>query len=74
MRGAFRFDLAGANAQQMAFVSEHAPELSSHRGIVAPVAKPPAHATPSPFGFQCGEIFSADQSAIVEQCQQDQQI
>src|SRR5260370_24524301 len=74
VRGAASFYLARADPEQMAFVFEHAPQLPAHGGSVGPVAESPAHASTTSFGFERGQVFSADQPTVVEQREQDQQI
>src|SRR5712692_4854158 len=74
VRGAACLHLTRPEPKQIALVLEHPPYLASHRGIVAPIAKAPPNASATSFGFECGQVFSADQSTIVEQSQQDQQI
>ena len=69
-----RLDLTRSHAEEMAFILEHAPELASHRRIVAPVPKAPPHATAPPFGFERGQIFSTDEPAVIHEREQDQQV
>ena len=74
VRRAAWFHLAGADAQQMAFVREHAPQFAAHLRIGAPVAEAPAHTASASFRFERGEIFSAHQMTVIQQRQQNQQI
>src|SRR5215469_1938823 len=74
VRRATWFHLAGADAQQMAFVLQDAPQFASHLRIVAPVAEAPAHTASASFRFERGEIFSAHQMTVIQQRQQNQQI
>jgi hypothetical protein len=74
MSRATGFDLTRADAEQMALVLEHTPQLPSHGRVVAPVAKAPPHTTASPFGSERGQVFPTDQSAIIQERQQNQQI
>src|SRR5258708_1643873 len=73
VRGTARLDLAGSDPKQMTLVLEHAPQLPSYRGIVAPIAKASPDASTAPFGFERGQVFPTDQATVVEQGQQDQQ-
>src|SRR5260370_2128465 len=66
MRGATRLNLARTHSQQMTLVFKHTPQLPSHRGIVPPIAPPPANATAPPFAFQRGQIFSTNQAPAME--------
>ncbi|WP_244422153.1 hypothetical protein [Ktedonobacter racemifer] len=74
MGRATRFHLPRPDAQQMALVLEDAPELASHRAIVAPVAEASPYATATPLRFERPEVFSADEPAVIQQRQQDQQV
>src|SRR5260221_1098895 len=69
-----RFDLTRSDAKEMTFILEHAPQLTADGRRVPPVPPPPTHATAAPFGFERGQVFSTDQSAVVQQRQQDQQV
>ena len=72
--GAARLDLARPDPQQMTLVLEHAPELASHRGSVAPVAEASAHASPTSFGLERRQIFATDEPTVRQQGQQDEQV
>src|SRR5260370_28589818 len=74
MRRPLRFHVTRSDSKQMAFVLEHPPEFSARRRVVAPVSPPSANAFAAPFGFERGEVFSTNQTTIVEQRQQDQYI
>jgi hypothetical protein len=69
-----RVDLTRSDAKEMTFILEHPPELTSDGRIVAPVPPPSANAFASPFSFERGQVFSTNQSTVVEEGQQDQQI
>src|SRR5260221_2226887 len=74
VRGATRLDLARSDAKQMALVLEHAPQLAAHRRVVPPIAPPPTNPLAPALGFERGQVFATNQPAVVEQCQQDQQV
>ncbi len=74
VRGAARLHLARSDPQKIALVLEHAPQLPSHGGIVPPIAPPPANTSATSFRFERREVFPTDESAIMEQSEQDQQV
>src|SRR5215470_10614390 len=74
MRRATSLDVTAAEAQQVTLVSEDAPKFTSDRRVVAPIAEAPPHATSSPDRLERSEVFPADQLAVIQQRQQDQQI
>src|SRR5258708_1048090 len=68
------FDLTRSDSQEMTFVVQDASELSWDGRVIAPVPKASPNATAWSLGFERGEVFSTDQSAVIEQREQDQQI
>ena len=69
-----RLNLSGADAQEATFVAEHPPELPAHGRVVAPVPPASAHATAAALGAQRGQVLAADEVAVGEQRQQNQQV
>ena len=69
-----RFDLACSNTEQMTLVLEHTPQFASHGRIVAPIPKTTPDTSATPFGFERGQIFSTDESTVIHEREQDQQV
>ena len=58
----------------MAFVPKNAPDLTSNRGVIPPVAPLAPHSSTSPGGFERFQRFSTDQAAPEDSSKQQQNI
>ena len=69
-----RFDRACPDRGEVAFVCEHAPEFAPDLRIVAPVSEAAPHASPSPHGFEGGQVFATDEATVIQRSEQDEQV
>src|SRR5215472_6969562 len=74
MGGAASFHIPKPNAQQITLVLEHAPQFASDLRVVSPIAEAPTHPTSTSNRFERGQVFPTDQTAVIQQSQQDQQV
>ena len=74
VRGSSGLHLTRSDAQQVALVLEHTPQLAPDSRVVAPVAEAPAHPPTASNRFEGGQVLPTNQPTIVEQHKQDQQV
>ena len=74
VRRATRLHLASPYTKQMTFVLQDAPQLPSNGRVIAPVPEAPTHPTASPNRLEGGKILAANQTAVMQQREEHQQV